>query len=198
MISSSVTARLPRVSMRSSFKTAWVVMESKPTKGRAALASQAIGLDTSLATGSGYSWPILLGTSSPKIMVVKVMAATTREVAVKLAADSERPQLMSQSATPPLNAASPTMPFITPIDVMPTCTVDKNCVGFSSNLRAAAAPLSPASSMAASLALRLEARANSDMANTPFTKVKNTISKKSIPPLCQGLKTNEIAALPWA
>jgi hypothetical protein len=52
--------------------------------------------------------------------------------------------------------------------------------------------------MAASLALRLEANANSDMANTPFTKVKNTISKKSIPPLCQGLKTNEIPALQWA
>ena len=39
--------------MRSSFKTAWVVMDSKPTKGLAALASQAIGLETSLATGSG-------------------------------------------------------------------------------------------------------------------------------------------------
>jgi hypothetical protein len=119
--------------MRRSFKTAWVVMESKPTKGLAALASQAIGLDTSLATGSGYSWPILLGTSSPKIMVVNVMVATTSEVAEKLAAESESPQPMNQSATSPLNAASPTMPFMTPIEVIPTCTVDKNCVGFSSN-----------------------------------------------------------------
>jgi hypothetical protein len=47
--------------------------------------------------------------------------------------------------------------------------------------------------MAASLALRLEAKASSDMANTPLIKVRSTISKISIPALCQGQNANEIA-----
>jgi hypothetical protein len=50
-----------------------------------------------------------------------------------------------------------------------------------------------ASSIAASLALRLDAKANSDMANTPLIKVRSTIIKISIPVLCQGQNANEIA-----
>ena len=51
-----------------------------------------------------------------------------------------------------------------------------------------AAPLSPASSIAASLALRLAAKAISDMAKIPLINVKSAINKKSIPALCQGMR----------
>ena len=90
------------------------------------------------------------------------------------------PQVSSQWATPLLKAASPTMPLSTPMEVMPTCTVLKNWLGWPSSTRAACAPLSPASAIAAKRALRLPAKANSDMANTPLSKVRKTISKNSI------------------
>ena len=66
------------------------------------------------------------------------------------------------------------------MEVMPTCTDERNCVGFSSNLRAVIEPLSPASAMAARRALRLDARASSDMANAPLSRVRKTMSRVSI------------------
>ena len=80
-----------------------------------------------------------------------------------------------------LKAASPMMPLSMPMEVMPTCTDDRNCVGLSSSANAACAPLSPPCAMAVSRGLRLEARASSDMANKPLSKVSNAISRKSIP-----------------
>ncbi len=90
------------------------------------------------------------------------------------------PKVWIQVARPLLKAASPIMPLSMPMEVMPTCTDERNCVGLSSRPRAAWAPLSPDSPMAVSLALRLEARAISDMAKTPLSSVKKAISKKSI------------------
>jgi hypothetical protein len=51
----------------------------------------------------------------------------------------------------------------------------QNRLGVSNDLSAMAAPLSPASSMAASLAFRLAAKANSDMAKMPLMKVRSAI-----------------------
>ena len=53
-------------------------------------------------------------------MVFVLVACSTKPVAVEPAMDSVRPRPISQVATAGLNAASPKMPFITPIDVMPT------------------------------------------------------------------------------
>ena len=62
-----------------------------------------------------------LGTSSPKMMVVNVMVATTKAVAIMPAGFSAMPNDdCSHCATGALNAASPKMPFKMPIDVMPT------------------------------------------------------------------------------
>src|SRR5512133_1491712 len=90
------------------------------------------------------------------------------------------PKPCSQCASSLLNAASPMMPFSTPIEVMPTCTVDRNRVGCSISRSAAAAPASPDSAMVASRALRLEANAISDMAKTPFSTVNSAISRTSM------------------
>jgi hypothetical protein len=72
------------------------------------------------------------------------------------------------------------MPLSTPMEVMPTCTVERNWVGCSSSRSAMAAPLSPASARHARRALRLEASASSDIANTPLSTVSSAISKKSM------------------
>lgn len=90
------------------------------------------------------------------------------------------PKLCIHTDKLPLKAASPMMPLSMPIEVMPTWTDDKNWVGLSSRPSAASAPLSPDSARAASLALRLDDRAISDMANTPLSNVKKAISKKSM------------------
>ena len=132
-ISSSVTARAVLVSIRKSLSVAAVVPESNLTKGLAACASHNMGRATQQAMVSGCNWPMRLGTSSPKIMVVKVMTVTTKAVAVSAAALSAMPRATSQAATPSLNAASPTMPLSTPMEVMPTCTVDKNWLGLLSS-----------------------------------------------------------------
>ena len=68
------------------------------------------------------------------------------------------------------------------MEVMPTCTDDKNWVGLSIRARAALAPLSPASAMVCSRTLRLAVSASSDMAKAPFNKVSTMISKKSMEP----------------
>ena len=93
-------------------------------------------------------------------------------------AQAQRPAASAASAA--LKAASPMMPFSTPMEVMPTCTVDRKRVGWSISRSAAAAPLSPASASAASRALRLDASAISDMANTPFSTVSSAISRISM------------------
>ena len=173
-------ARDALVSMRNNFSTAAVEPESSLTNGPAALASQTMGRDTQRDTTSGYNWPMRLGTSSPKMMVVKVMIVTTRAVAEMAAAFSATPQDCSQPASPSLKAASPTMPLSTPIEVMPTCTVDKNWFGLPSKVNAACAPLSPSSAMALRRDFRLAANASSDMANTPLSSVKKTINKNSM------------------
>ena len=96
------------------------------------------------------------------------------------AAPSDIPSDISQRPRPALKAASPKIPLSKPIEVIPTCTEDRNCVGFSSSANAACAPLSPASANASRRALRLEANANSDIANTPLSSVSNAISRKSM------------------
>jgi hypothetical protein len=121
-----------------------------------------------------------LGTNSPKMMVTKVMTVTTTAVALIDAALSVKPQPCSTAPKLALKAASPTMPLSMPIDVMPTCTVDKNRVGWSMSLSAAAAPWSPPSAMATKRSRRLADSAISDMANTPFNSVRMTMSRTSM------------------
>src|SRR3954466_6216918 len=72
------------------------------------------------------------------------------------------------------------MPLMMPIEVMPTCTVERNWVGWSSSLSAACAPPSPSSAIPASRARRAEASAISVMANRPLSTVRNAISRKSM------------------
>ena len=79
-----------------------------------------MGWATKRATASGYIWPTRLGTSSPKIMVKNVMTTTTMAVAVMSAARSRIDNVScNQAAKGAENAASPTMPLSTPMDVMP-------------------------------------------------------------------------------
>ena len=129
LISSSVTVWLRCTSTCNKRNTAVVLAESSCTKGLASVAKASINGAVTRATVSGYSWPMRLGTNSPKTMVMKVMSVTTNAVARPCASDSERPWVCSHSEKSSLNAASPTMPLSTPIEVMPICTVDKNRVG---------------------------------------------------------------------
>ena len=119
-----------------------------------------------------------LGTSSPKISVTKVMPVTTRAVAEKCATRSGAPASSSQRATMGLKAESPTMPLSRPIEVMPTCTVERKFVGCSIKASAADAPGFWAAASASSRALRLAASAISDMANRPLSRVNNKISSR--------------------
>ncbi len=90
-ISSSVTLRDGPPRMPNSPRVASVDHDSTLTKGRAASEIHSIGVATLRATVSGNSWPRRLGTSSPKMIVRKVMLATTSAVAVTPAAGSPRP-----------------------------------------------------------------------------------------------------------
>ena len=137
LISSSVTCCWALVLMRSSLSTHCVVCVSSHTKGLAALATKVMGRDTPRATASGYSCPMRLGTSSPNTMVTKVMTATTMAVALISAVPGVRPQPCKANDRSPLKAASPTMPLSMPMEVMPTCTDERNCVGCSSSFSAA-------------------------------------------------------------
>src|SRR4051812_23592441 len=121
-----------------------------------------------------------LGTSSPTMMVMKVIAATTSPVATMPDGRGAMPRPCSHAATPALKAASPTMPLRMPVAVMPTCTVDRKRVGCSSSRSAACAPPSPSSAIAIRRPLRADANAISDMANTPFSSVSTMISRTSI------------------
>jgi hypothetical protein len=85
--------------------------------------SHSIGRATKRATVSGYCRPIRFGTSSPKMMLRKVIVTTTIAVAVISAARSPMLKVAcSQCANGAEKAASPTMPFRMLIDVMPICT----------------------------------------------------------------------------
>ena len=121
-----------------------------------------------------------LGTSSPKMMVMKVIAVTTIAVAAIADGRSAMPKPCSQRASRSLNAASPTMPFSTAIEVIPTCTVDRKRVGCSSSRKAALAPPLPSSASTIRRALRLDASASSDIAKPAFSKVSSAISRKSM------------------
>ena len=116
--------------------------DSSQTNGRVAVDSQFIGRATSRATVSGYIWPRRLGTSSPKMMVrIGDDHHHQRGGAMSAAACARSPKRStSQAASGSANAASPTMPLSTPIEVMPICTVDSNLVGLSCRSIAACAP----------------------------------------------------------
>jgi len=69
-------------------------------------------------------------------------------------------------------AASPIAPFRMPMLVMPTWTLERNRVGSEPSVNACRAPRFPASAICVRRA-RLELMmAISDMANTPFSKIK--------------------------
>jgi hypothetical protein len=113
------------------------------------------------------------------MMVMMVMTVTTMPVATYPDGFGGMPRPCIQCASESLKAASPTMPFRTMIDVMPTCTVDRKRVGCSISFSAVAAPRSPSSAMACRRALRLEASPSSDMAKTPFSTVSSAIRRTS-------------------
>jgi len=151
------------------------------TSGRVAVDSTFIGRATRRATVSGYIWPRRLGTSSPKMMVSTVIIITTKAVAPTEAPRSGTLKVsISQCATGSLKAASPTMPFNTPMDVMPICTVDNHCVGFSCSAIAATAPGCPLSTITCKRALRLVLKAISDMAKAPLITIRKSSSVKSM------------------
>ncbi len=93
-ISSSVTRRDGPPRMPNSLSVASVAHDSTLTNGRAASESHSIGVATVRATVSGKSWPSRLGTSSPKMMVRKVMLATTIAVALTPAAAGLSPTVL--------------------------------------------------------------------------------------------------------
>ena len=138
--------------------------------------SHSIGRATQPRHRLGIDLAERLGTSSPKMMVRKVMVSTTIAVAVISAARVAGCANVScsQRANGAENAASPTMPFSMPIEVMPICTTDRNLVGLSCRSIAACAPDSPASSITCSRALRLAVSAISDMANSAFRRIRNS------------------------
>ena len=75
-----------------------------------------------------------------------VTAAGGGEVSlVSMAPNDETSGLRTALAMGAAKAASPTIPFRTPMEVIPIWMVDKKRVGSSPNLTAAAAPLSPSS-----------------------------------------------------
>ena len=111
---------------------------------------------------------------------MKVMASTTSVVASTAAGLGAMPRWAIHSARPSEKAASPTMPLSMPMEVMPTCTVERNWVGWSCSSMAALAPLSPASAMAISRVLRLAANAISDMAKSALSRVNTAIKIKSM------------------
>ena len=76
---------------------------------------------------------------------MKVMTVTTNTVEDTPAALCDRENVFSiQLASPSPNAASPMMALSMPMEVIPTCTTDRNWVGLASNSSADWAPASPA------------------------------------------------------
>ena len=180
LISSSVTVRKPRVSICSHFNITLVLPDKKNTTGFAIVASANIKGAVKRATDSGNNCPIRLGTNSPNKIVLSVIKVTTHAVARPSANRSATPCAINQRDKFKLNAASPTIPLSTPIEVIPICTVDKNCVGCASKRKAARAPESPSASSATKRGLRHDAKAISDIANMPLNSVRRTIRKISM------------------
>ena len=149
--------------------------ERSLTNGRAPIESHSIGRATTRATDSGYIRPMRLGTSSPKMMLRKVIVTTTIAVAATSATRSRRAKVScSQRPKGAEKAASPTMPLRTLIEVMPICTTESHLVGLSCSAIACVAPESPASTITCSRALRLAVSAISDMANSEFKKMRKS------------------------
>jgi len=73
-----------------------------------------------------------------------------------------------------------TMPLRMPIEVMPTCTVDRKRVGSSCSFTAIAAEVSPSSARRARRARLAITSAISDMANTPFNTISAARSRTSM------------------
>ncbi len=69
---------------------------------------------------SGQICPRRFGTSSPMTIDTYVMTTTTSTVAPRLALPGFTPSPISHWLSGCANAASPTMPLVMPIDVMPT------------------------------------------------------------------------------
>ena len=160
-----------------------VVLESKCTNGLDRTSNPLIKPETSEATRSGWSCAILLGTSSPKSIVASVISVTTVAVASKGDKVALNPQLVNAFVKRSLNAASPTIPLSTPMEVIPICIVDKNSVGLPINSSAVLAPfdeLFPASCIAFKRTFLLAAKAISDIANMPFIRISKIMIKKSI------------------
>jgi len=115
------------------------------------------------------------------MMVRTVMLITTSAVATMAAVVAATPSAAANHCDKGCeNAFSPTMPFSTPMEVMPICTVDKNFVGLSCRSMAAAAPGSAASTITCNRALRLAVSAISDMAKRPLSRMRKTRSDVSM------------------
>ncbi len=106
-ISSSVTCAASSLPRPSTFSTSWVVLDRSKTKGRASLASQLIGIATRPAMASERVRARRLGTSSPKISVMKVISETARAVPTSRAyakpgiRPCSQPAIASPIASPP-------------------------------------------------------------------------------------------------
>ena len=109
-------------------------------------------------------------------MITTTMAVAVTRATLSFSANAE----CSQFASGCENAASPTMPFSTPIEVMPICTVDSHRVGCSCSSMAASAPLSPASTITARRAFREAVNAISDMANKALSRIRNSSKATSM------------------
>src|SRR5574338_1128975 len=97
---------------------------------------------------------------------------TTTAVAVMALARASSPSDCSHAESRGEKAASPTMPFRSPITVMPIWMVERKRVGSRLNLTAAAASVSPWLASAVSRGMRAVSSATSDMANAPLMMIK--------------------------
>src|SRR3954469_18032264 len=171
-ISSSVTGRACASWMPSARSTSRVEPASSATNGRVKRARSSMGRARRRATASGSSWPRRLGTSSPSTIEKYVISTTTAAVAAYSTNLPSRPRPFSHSTRTGASAASPTMPFRMPIEVMPIWMVERNCVGPSCRRSAACAPASPSAASGCRRPLRAAMSAISDMAKAPFSRIR--------------------------
>jgi hypothetical protein len=104
--------------------------ESTETAGAAIRAKPRIGKATTAAMRSARVSAKRLGTSSPKIKVIKVISATAipRPTGSAHGLSAGMNSRMVAAMLAPI-ASPPNTPVSTPIRVMPTCTVDRKCSG---------------------------------------------------------------------
>ena len=86
----------------------------------------------------------------------------------------------SQCESGSASAASPTMPFSTPISVMPIWMVERKRLGFWPSATAAAAPRSPSSMWRCIRVLRAVTSEISDIAKSPFNRMSPASSRISM------------------